>query len=156
FGGGLVLAASCDLRLASRSASFGMPEARLGWVPSFGIPQLAAVAGEAAALGLWLRCRPVSAERALAVGLGPEIAPPALLARAGGAGAVEGGGRGLLSLAPAALRQTRQLVPRIVPDASGSTETLTQAAYGRCIRTADAREGLAAFEQKRAAKFRGR
>jgi enoyl-CoA hydratase/carnithine racemase/predicted thioesterase len=151
FGGGLVLASSCDLRLASRSAAFGMPEAKLGWVPSFGIPQLAAVAGKAAALELCLRCRTISAERALAMGLVHEIAPPAMLARA-----VDAAAKDLLSLAPTALRETRQLVHRIVPDASSLTETLTQSAYGRCIRTADAREGLAAFEQKRSPKFQGR
>jgi enoyl-CoA hydratase/carnithine racemase/predicted thioesterase len=151
FGGGLVLASSCDLRLASRSATFGMPEAKLGWVPSFGIPQLAAVAGKAAALELCLRCRTISSERALAMGLVHEIAPPAMLARA-----VDAAAKDLLSLAPTALRETRQLVHHILPDASSFTETQTQSAYGRCIRTADAREGLAAFEQKRGARFTGR
>jgi enoyl-CoA hydratase/carnithine racemase/predicted thioesterase len=151
FGGGLVLASSCDLRLASRTATFGMPEAKLGWVPSFGIPQLAAVAGKAVALELCLRCRTIAAERALAMGLVHEIAPPAMLARA-----VDAAAKDLLSLAPTALRETRQLIHRIVPDASGFTETLTQSAYARCIRTADAREGLTAFEQKRSPKFQGR
>jgi enoyl-CoA hydratase/carnithine racemase/predicted thioesterase len=151
FGGGAVLACACDFRLASRNATFGMPEAKHGWVPSFGIPQLAAVVGKANALDLCLRGRTITAERALAIGLVNEIAPPAMLARS-----VDAFARELMALAPVSLRETRQLIQRIVPDATSFTETLTHAAYTRCLRTQDAREGLAAFFEKRPPKFQGK
>lgn len=151
FGGGVVLACACDFRIASRSATFGMPEARHGWVPSFGVPQLAAVVGKANALDLCLRGKTINAERAAAIGLVNEITPPAMLPRT-----AESWTKELLSIAPVSLRETRQLIHRIVPDATSFTETMTQAAYIRCLRTADSKEGLAAFFEKRPPKFIGK
>ena len=43
FGAGCVAAYSCDLRLASHAARFGMPEITLGWPPGYGIAQLSAL-----------------------------------------------------------------------------------------------------------------
>jgi enoyl-CoA hydratase/carnithine racemase len=151
FGGGLVLACSCDVRLASRSATFGMPEAKHGWVPSFGVPQLAAVAGKAAAIELCLRGKTLTADKAAATGLVNEIAPPAMLARV-----VDTWAKDLLAIAPVSLAETKRLMHRIVPDATSFSETLTQGAYAKCLRTEDAREGLAAFFEKRAPKFKGK
>jgi enoyl-CoA hydratase/carnithine racemase len=52
FGGGCVAAYSCDFRIATHHAQFGMPEILLGWPPGYGISQLTALVGKARALHL--------------------------------------------------------------------------------------------------------
>jgi len=151
FGGGIVLAVACDFRIASRAATFGMPEVKLGWPPAFALPQLAALVGKANALDLCLRCPTIAAERALAIGLVGEVVAPNLVMRTAEARAAE-----LLAMAPIALRETRLLIHRIVPNATPLTETLTNAAYVRCLQTQDTKEGLASFREKRKAKYTDR
>lgn len=65
WGGGAELAWACDLRVASRTASFAQPEVNVGVTPGLGgAAKLARLAGEAAALRLVLDGRPVDAEEA--------------------------------------------------------------------------------------------
>jgi len=64
-GGGCVLAYSCDLRVVSHAARFGMPEIRLGWPPGYGVAQLMALVGKARALELCLLGGTISAAQAL-------------------------------------------------------------------------------------------
>lgn len=75
FAGGLNLAMACDIRLASRNATFSATGARLGLLPIGGqlstLPQLV---GAGPALDMLLRSRPVDAERALQIGLVSELA----------------------------------------------------------------------------------
>lgn len=151
FGAGVVLALACDIRVASRTATFGMPEVRLGWPPAFALPQLAAAIGKANTMHWVLRGHTIGAEQALAMGLVHETATPTVLERHVARLAEE-----LAALPPVAARETRRLLHRILPDATGFTETQTNAAYLRCLATEDAKEGLAAFREKRPPTFRGR
>jgi enoyl-CoA hydratase/carnithine racemase len=69
-GGGVVLATSCDLRVASREARFAIPETALGLPLAWGgIPRLVREVGLARTKELVLTCRPFSAEEAHAFGL---------------------------------------------------------------------------------------
>lgn len=69
-GGGLVLAASCDLRLASRTAVFSIPEVDLGIPLAWGgIPRLVREIGPAATKELVLTCRRFGADEAKSLGL---------------------------------------------------------------------------------------
>lgn len=70
FGGGLELAMSCTLRIASRSATFSLPEIKLGLLPAYGGTQmLPAIIGHARALEMMLTGKVITAEEALSIGL---------------------------------------------------------------------------------------
>lgn len=69
-GGGLVLAAACDLRVAAADARFSIPEVDLGIPLAWGgIPRLVQQIGPAATKDLVITCRPLGADEALRLGL---------------------------------------------------------------------------------------
>lgn len=75
-GGGLVLAAACDLRVASESARFSIPEVDLGIPLAWGgIPRLVREIGPALTKELVLTCRPFDAEEARAAGFLNRVVP---------------------------------------------------------------------------------
>ncbi len=150
-GGGLVLAYSCDFRYASPDATFAMPEVKLGWPPAYGIAQLTALVGKARALDLCCTGRTIPARDALAWGLVHAVEPPALLDVTVGK-LIER----LLATPPLALRLTKQLIHRDEGPQPKSAHLADVAAYRRCLETDDAREGMAAFVEKRAPRFGGR
>ncbi|MBI1374684.1 MAG: hypothetical protein GC159_18350 [Phycisphaera sp.] len=151
FGGGCVAAYSCDLRIASLNADFGMPEILLGWPPGYGVAQLTALVGKARALELCVTGKTINARTALDWGLVNEVVPPQQLMPAARKLADT-----LLATPPIALRETK----RLIHDDEGVQPKITHladtAAYIDCLKTADAREGIAAFVEKRGAKFTGR
>ncbi|MFW6124674.1 MAG: enoyl-CoA hydratase-related protein, partial [Pirellulales bacterium] len=75
-GGGNVLAALCDLTIASESAVFGQVGPKVGSVdPGFGTAYLARIVGEKKAREMWYLCRRYSARDALAMGLANVVVP---------------------------------------------------------------------------------
>lgn len=148
FGAGCVAAAAADLRIATHTARFAMPEIKLGWPPGYGIAQLTALVGKSRALEMCLLGEPISAKQAIDWGLVNEVvAGNALLAR--GRQLAER----LLQLPSEALRATKRLVhldegaqPKVAHRADTD-------AYIRCLQLPDAREGLTAFSEKRPPKF---
>lgn len=79
-GGGLVLAAACDLRVASRDARFSIPEVDLGIPLAWGgIPRLVREIGPALTKELVLTCRPFDAEEARAAGFLNRVVEPEAL-----------------------------------------------------------------------------
>ena len=144
-GGGCELALGCDLRYASGNARLGQPEIDLGIVPGWGGTQrLARICGLGVAKDLILTGRQVDAEEALRVGLVNAIADPVL------EHALEVAGK-LAAKSPGALRVAKRLL-NLAPDA------LEREAeeFGDLFGTEDAKEGLAAFAEKRAPRFVGR
>ena len=76
-GGGVVLAAACDLRIAAQDARFSIPEVDLGIPLAWGgIPRLVREIGPALTKELVLTCRPFDAEEAKAVGFVNRVVPP--------------------------------------------------------------------------------
>jgi enoyl-CoA hydratase len=79
-GGGLVLALACDIRIAASSATFGMPEVRVGaFASGSGTQRLAHQLGRGRALYLLLTGRTVSADEARSLGLVEEVLPDAAI-----------------------------------------------------------------------------
>jgi enoyl-CoA hydratase len=79
FGGGCMLAAAQDLRIADASARFGLPEVSLGFPPGWGIARLVDVIGGAHARDLILTGRTIDAEEALRMGLVMRVVPEGTL-----------------------------------------------------------------------------
>ncbi len=150
-GAGCVWAYSCDFRVAAHQAAFGMPEIKLGWPPGYGVAPLTALVGKARALDLCLTGRSIPAPVAVEWGLAHESVPAGnLLARARALA------RDLAAMPPLALAATKRLVHADEGPAPKHAYLLDTEAYVRCFDTADAREGMAAFREKRPPKFTGR
>ncbi len=149
FGGGAELALACTFRLASPGAVFGLPEIKLGLIPGYGGTQrLPRLVGEGRALDIIMTGRTVKADEAERIGLVNAIAQGDLI-EAG----LEFAGRFTRYSLPA-LEFARRAVQRAgdVPLHEGLRieADLSTLAY----RTADAEEGMAAFEEKRKPEFR--
>lgn len=151
FGAGCVAAYSCDFRLASHAAHFAMPEIKLGWPPGFGIAQLTALVGKARALEMCLTGEPIAAARALEWGLVNECVSGAMLMKS----AQQLADR-LLLLPAEALRRTKQLIHLDEGQLPKVTHRADTEAYLRCLELPDAREGIAAFVEKRRTRFGGK
>jgi enoyl-CoA hydratase len=151
-GGGCELAMACHVRLASDKAKLGQPEVKLGIVPGYGGTQrLPRLVGRGAALRLLLTGDMIDAAEALRLGLVDQVvAPEALLDTA----------RTLLTTmaanAPLALAGCIEAVNRgqDVPLEEGCT--IESDFFGLLSATADMKEGMRAFLEKRAATFTGR
>jgi len=141
-GGGCELALACDLRYASSRAKLGQPEIDLAIVPGWGGTQrLARVCGIGVAKDLILTGRTIDAAEALRVGLVSEIADPVLDR------ALETA-REVATKSPAALVVAKRLV-----NASPSSLELEVEEFGALFDGAEAKEGLAAFVEKRSPRF---
>ena len=147
-GGGCVAAYSCDFRIAAHGANLGMPEIKLGWPPGYGLAQLTALVGKARALDLCLTGRQITASQGWEYGLVHEVVPANRLLPAAKELAAQ-----LLALPAEALRETKRLVHAdegVTPKQAYLADT---ASYIRCLELPDAQEGIAAFREKRAAKY---
>lgn len=151
-GAGLSLLAACDLAIAAADTQFTMAYSRIATSPDGGGTFfLARTLGMKKAMELALLSDPVDAAGALALGLVNWVVPPAELAGRTAALAAR------LARGPTvAYARTRQLLDRAL---SSSLEEQLEAevqSFVHCTRTADMREGVAAFVQKRAPRFEGR
>lgn len=150
-GAGANIALACDIVLAAKSAKFIQSFANIGLIPdSGGTWTLPRLAGQARALGLALTGEPLSAERAEAWGLIWKCVDDDKLMEEANALAAKFAAAPTKGLA-ATKKLMRESATRTL-DAQLDVERDAQSALGR---TADYREGVAAFVEKRAAKFTG-
>jgi enoyl-CoA hydratase/carnithine racemase len=150
-GGGLEMAMSCDIRIASEKAFFGAPEIKLGWIGGGGMSYfLAHAVGPSNAAIMLYTGDTIDAQRALAWRLVSEvIAPDNLLVRA---------------------REIASTIVQRPPIAAQTAKQNLRAAYSMnredaiqyerdlqtiCFATEDATEGRQAFKEKRRPDFRG-
>ncbi len=148
FGGGNELAMACDVRLAAQSALFGQPEIKLGLIPGFGGTQrLPRLVGESKALELNLVGDAIRAEEAYEFGLVNRVVPDHELFDEALAWA-----RRLAQAAPLAVEEIKQVSHKADLDEGIEAEI---AAFARAFLSADAREGISAFLEKRTATFKG-
>ncbi|MCI4323787.1 MAG: enoyl-CoA hydratase-related protein [Thermoplasmata archaeon] len=148
-GGGCEIALACDVIVASDDATFGQPEIQLGVMPGWGGTQrLPRRVGAAQARWWILSGRPASAQEAMEQGLVLRVVPRAELRSAAEAMALE------LAAKPAEALQAAKLalngaIDRGLESGLQMEKTLWSNLFG----TADQREGMQAFLEKRPARF---
>lgn len=149
-GGGFIMAASCDIRVAADSASFGIPIGRLGFnLAPQEIKRLVAVLGVANAREILLEGRILTAAEAYAKGFVSRVVNAAEIGAevAATARRIEGG-------APLVTRMHKRLLNELE-----ATGTLSPGSEGEAYHWADSRdyrEGIEAFLAKRIPNFEGK
>ena len=147
FGGGLELAAACDIRVMSPEAELAMPETGVGVVPGWsGTQRLARLLPESVLKEMTLFGRRLSAERAHAIGFVAEVADDP------SAAAMEIAER-MLSTSPRAAEITKYMIHAAVGEDRGAAVEMLGA--GMIAPTEDRAEGVAAFREKRKPEFPG-
>ena len=148
YGGGCELAMGADIRIAAQSASFAQPEIKLGIIPGFGGTQrLPRLIGSGKALELNLTGEPIDALEAWELGLVNLVVEDHELLDA-----ALGWARRLATAAPVAIEEIKRLSNDAGLEAGIEAE---KAAFGRVFASADAREGISAFTEKRSPRFSG-
>lgn len=151
-GGGLELALACDLRLAAEDARMGFPEIKLGIMPGAGgtirAPRLI---GPARAKELIFTGTPVTAQQAWQMGLVNTVVPAGTVLEE-----AEKLAEKLARCAPIALRTAKQTIQDglELPDA-GAGIALEKQRWSQLFDTADQKEGMRAFLEKRHPVYTG-
>ncbi|MBX3553108.1 MAG: enoyl-CoA hydratase/isomerase family protein [Pseudolabrys sp.] len=150
-GGGFELALACDIRIASQTARFGLPEPTLGLIAGGGgIPRLAKLAGPGVARHMCLTAEIIEANQALARGIVTAVVPADELETA-----VSRLTDRIAELAPIAVAQIKRVLESAGEANLAGAIAAEAQACALCMATDDYKEGTAAFLEKRKAQFSG-
>ena len=151
-GGGLELALACHIRIASEKARFGLPEVKLGIIPGYGgTIRLPRLVGRGRALEMILTGEMIDAQEAHRIGLVNRVHPPAELLAA-----AEALVRQIAANGPVAVALALEAVDHGFHATTDDALVLESNLFGLLASTADMREGMQAFLEKRKAEFRGK
>jgi enoyl-CoA hydratase/carnithine racemase len=149
-GGGCELAVACDLRIAAEDSVFGIPAARLGISLAYDdIKRLVDLVGPSGTkLMLFTGDAAIPAQQALAMGLVDQVVPGDQLEAH-----TSGLARQIAANAPSTIRWTKQAIRTVLSDPGLATVPDRDAQTAQLFGTADFREGVAAFLEKRPPRF---
>lgn len=151
-GGGLELALSCDIRIASETAKMGLPEINLGLLPGYGGSQrLPRAVGKSMAKKMMFTGDMVDAAEAFRIGLADEVVPADGLMDAAKKLAAK-----LAAKAPIALGLAKRAVNEGMESDLDRGCILEASLFGIAVGTQDRIEGTSAFLEKRKAEFKGK
>jgi enoyl-CoA hydratase len=150
-GGGLELAMSCHMRIASDNAKMGLPEVTLGVIPGYGGTQrLAQLVGKGKAIELIASASMLTAAEAMQWGLVNHVVSPTELMPK----ALEMAQKIAKNSPTAIAAALRSVNAGYKLGVNGFNEEIRE--FGRCFGTADFREGTTAFLEKRKPTFEGK
>lgn len=151
-GGGCEIAMACDIILASEKAKFGQPEVGLGITAGFsGTQRLPRRVGVGKAKELLYSGKMIKADEAKTIGLVNEVfAPEALMD-----GAMDMA-KSFTKNAPIAVKYTKSAIERGMQMDMDSAIALENELFAMCFATADQKEGMGAFLEKRSPEFQGK
>ncbi|MFQ5984079.1 MAG: enoyl-CoA hydratase [Alphaproteobacteria bacterium] len=151
-GGGCELAMMCDIILAADNAQFGQPEITLGTIPGAGGTQrLTRAVGKSKAMDMILTGRMMDAIEAERAGLVSRVVPPdRLVAEAVALGET------IASLSPPAVMMAKEAVNRAFETTLSEGVLFERRLFNATFATADRKEGMTAFVEKRKPGFAGR
>jgi len=151
-GGGCELALACDIIYASENAKFGLPEVSLGVLPGFGGTQrLSRLVGRARAKEMIFTGDMIDAAKAKEIGLVLDVVPlPGLLGHA--RAALER----IAKKGPLAVRRAKEAIDRGADLELADGLTIEREVFSDLFASADRREGMNAFLEKRPPAFTGR
>lgn len=148
-GGGCELAMACDIRIASSKARFGQPEVGLGIIPGFsGTQRLPRLIGEGKAKELIYTGKVIKAEEALCIGLINAVVEPEALINS----AMEMA-ENIAAKSHSAISLAKDGINRGMQTDIDSAIALENELFGICFSTADQKEGMDAFLNKRNPSF---
>ena len=151
-GGGCELALACDMIVASETARFGQPEVTIGVIPGAGGTQrLARAVGKAVAMEMVLNNRMLSASEALQFGLVNRVVPAERFLDAALALAVE-----IASRAPLAVAAAKEALNNAFELPLSAALTEERDLFYALFDTADQKEGMRAFIEKRSPQWQGK
>ena len=152
YAGGLEAALTCDFIYADPVAKFALTECRIGIMPgTMGTQNLPRAVGERRAKELILSAQPFSAEEAHAWGMVNKLCEPGTVVKEALAAAER-----VANCAPLSVRQAKKAIHFGLQTDLHSGYRIELEAYYRLLNTEDRREGIAAFNEKRKANFKGR
>ena len=144
-GGGCELSMSCDIRICADTAVFGQPETGLGITPGFGGTQrLARLVGPGMAKQLIYTAKNIKADEALRIGLVNAVYPAEELMPA-----AEKMASTIAKNAPIAVRACKKAINEGLEAKMDDAIVIEEKLFGSCFETADHKEGMGAFLEKR-------
>ena len=151
-GGGLAIAASCDLRLAAEGSTFGIPAAKLGLGYDFGgVRKLVHLVGPSFTKEIFYTARTFNTDEALAMGLINRVQPRERLEAY-----VRDYAQVISGNAPLTIRAVKTSVREALKDPEQRDMTTVREQIAACLASSDYQEGRRAFMEKRPPKFQGR
>jgi crotonobetainyl-CoA hydratase len=154
-GGGFEIALACDIILASDTATFALPEPKVGLAAlAGGLHRLPRTIGVKRAMGMILTGRSVSAAEGKALGFVHDVVAPETLLDAARALAAQ-----ICELSPMSIRASKQVVSRSLDTASLQAAydgQMAHPAVNALWKSEDLREGPLAFAQKRKPEWKGK
>jgi enoyl-CoA hydratase len=151
-GGGLELAMTCDMMIASETARFGQPEINLGIIPGAGGTQrLTRVVGKSLAMEMILNARMLNADEALRLGLVSKVVPVETYLDH----ALELA-KQIAARAPIAVQMAKKSVNAAFELGLSKGLELERQSFAMLFGTLDQKEGMNAFLERRRAKWQGK